>query len=385
VTISYQVNKQKVFFPNLDAIRFFAFALVFLQHGFGNILNFYDIKNLYINRITTFLLLGGGLGVSVFFVLSGFLITYLILTEIETRGKLDVKAFYIRRTLRIWPLYFCVVLFAFYLYPYIKSLIHIESDLCSRAIYYLLFLANFEVIHINKVCPGHDSMVENIVWSVAIEEQFYLVWPLFFLLLSKKYYKYIFLSVIAISLVFRFFNLNDGPVLYFHTLSVCADLAIGGLGAYLAFYSKPFKNFFEELKPLTIFTIYVLGFMYCIFGVNLGVITQVFGRLVMTLFFAFIILEQCFNKSSSYKFGRLKLISKAGKYTYGYYLLHTIGILIVNNLFRLYGINLLSPSIILVKGFMALLITFIISYFSYQYFESYFIKMKTKFSFITKD
>ncbi len=103
-----------------------------------------------------------GIGVSVFFVLSGFLITYIILTEIETTGSFSLKDFYIRRTLRIWPLYFAVVIFSFLLYPYLKSLIGMSTNLCSRPAFYFTFLSNFDTIHIKNYCPGSDALMQNI-------------------------------------------------------------------------------------------------------------------------------------------------------------------------------------------------------------------------------
>jgi peptidoglycan/LPS O-acetylase OafA/YrhL len=376
-------KKSSVFFPNLDGLRFIAFAFVFLQHGFGNIFTSFKLDNLFLQNLINFLFINGGTGVSIFFVLSGFLITFLILTEINTNGKLDLKSFYIRRTLRIWPLYFCVVIFAFEIYPFLKSLIGIYSNLCSQSIYYYFFLSNFDSININHFCPGQDAMIEGITWSVAIEEQFYLIWPLFFLFIPKNYLVYIFYSIITLSLCFRILHSEDNAILYFHTLSVCGDLAVGGLGAYYIINGKAFRKFFESLHPKLILIGYCLGLTFCIFGGELNL--WVFTRLLTSLFFLFIILEQNFNNKSTYKLSRLTVFSKAGKYTYGYYLLHPIAILIINNIYRIAGVNNYTVIDTLINGGLALIITFFISYISYHYFEAYFIKMKSRYSYIRKD
>src|SRR6516225_9567914 len=92
----------KVFFPNLDGLRFIAFFMVFLQHGFAQPIDKLGAALGLPTTLTRWPHDTGGLGVSFFFVLSGFLITYLILTEVKSTGRLDVIAFYIRRTLRIW-------------------------------------------------------------------------------------------------------------------------------------------------------------------------------------------------------------------------------------------------------------------------------------------
>ena len=192
-----------------------------------------------------------------------------------------------------------------------------------------------------------------------------------------------FYSIIALSLIFRALNSDDNAVLYFHTLSVCADLAVGGLGAYYVINSKSFRDFFKNLHPKLLLLIYFVGLTFCIYGSQLKF--GVFNRLLSTLFFLFVILEQNFNTTSPYKLSKLKLISKAGKYTYGYYLLHPIAILIVYNIYRIAGISKDAVSSKVIGGCLSLIITLIISYISYHYFEAYFIKIKSKFSYISKD
>src|SRR6476660_5257777 len=108
------MKEAKVFFPNLDGLRFFAFFLVYLQHAFGDLLAEIGQPGFWLGRLQTNVSGAGGIGVSFFFVLSGFLITYLILREIQLYGFLDVRAFYIRRSLRIWPLYYAVIIFGFF-------------------------------------------------------------------------------------------------------------------------------------------------------------------------------------------------------------------------------------------------------------------------------
>lgn len=99
---------QRFYLPELDVLRFFAFLAVFLQHAFQHTPAFYypgthpDARG----ALVAILAWSGGYGVDLFFVLSAFLITQLLLREQEVTGTLDVERFYIRRILRIWPLYF---------------------------------------------------------------------------------------------------------------------------------------------------------------------------------------------------------------------------------------------------------------------------------------
>ncbi len=247
--------KDKVFFPNLDGLRFFAFLLVFLQHGFGNARNLsgIDPSSLILRPF-----IAGEAGVSFFFVLSGFLITYLILREISINGRVDIYAFYIRRALRIFPLYFLIVIWGTIVYSQLKTLFGFPGYVeFGNPLLYFLFLGNFDVININhNGIPG--AMSTNITWSVAIEEQFYLVWVTLFYGLKYRFYKYLFPSIVLGSLFFRFWFREDGAITYFHTFSVISDMAIGGGCAYLAINRQGFTDFFRNLNRNWIFVFYSL-------------------------------------------------------------------------------------------------------------------------------
>ncbi|HET9503954.1 MAG TPA: acyltransferase family protein [Hymenobacter sp.] len=101
----------RVFFPNLDGLRFLAFFAVFLFHSLYTPDAGIAASSLY--QVPYQLTRVGDLGVNFFFVLSGFLITYLLLSEKQLMGRVAIGAFYMRRILRIWPLYFVVVFIGF--------------------------------------------------------------------------------------------------------------------------------------------------------------------------------------------------------------------------------------------------------------------------------
>ena len=106
----------KVYFNNLDALRFLAFLSVFVSHV--ALFLGYESNNHSFNFIKKVFLVHGDLGVNFFFVLSGFLITFLLLTEKDNSKNISLPHFYLRRILRIWPLYFLTLFLGFFvIYP----------------------------------------------------------------------------------------------------------------------------------------------------------------------------------------------------------------------------------------------------------------------------
>jgi len=164
------VKKLRPFYrPELDVLRFFAFLGVFLFHV-NHPLGFYVQHEIprAIALVATSLIEGGVFGVDLFFVLSAYLITELLFREKDACGSLDVKGFYIRRILRIWPLYFFIIGLA--LIPVFNPN-HVFT--WQHAAAYLLLMGNWSVIAWGW--PLHSII--GPLWTVSIEEQFYLLWP----------------------------------------------------------------------------------------------------------------------------------------------------------------------------------------------------------------
>ena len=375
------MSNDKLYFKNLDSIRFIAAFMVFLQHARPPNQNLI-IKNSFWERLF-YTISNGETGVSIFFVLSGFLITYILINEYELNLKISIKNFYIRRLLRIWPLYFLVVTFSFLIYPFIKSLFGINNPTGSNFLYHFIFLSNFDVINIQKYCYGSDAISQNITWSVSIEEQFYLFWPLIFVFLPKRLWFYSILFVIIGSIFFRIINNNDSIVLYFHTFSVLLDLGIGGLMALLIKSNKKIRSFFENCSTKTHFTLFVFSFCLVflsdtLFSFNYG---NAISRIFISFSFALIISSQAITKKESkLNLNNISFANKWGKYTYGIYLIHPIAIMIIDILVRVIHfpktnfINLFSI------GIISFIFTLFLSKISFKYYESRFLSLKDKFT-----
>ncbi len=165
-----RIDGRRFYHPELDILRFFAFFLVFLHHSLPHDPTFwtrYGVPEVLAKIISGTGALGA-FGVDVFFALSAYLITELLLREKALIGDLDLKSFYVRRILRIWPLYFFFLAFA----GVLTVLLPGQHIGWSAAGAFLLLGGNWWI-----VLRGFPSSVIFPLWSVSIEEQFYLMWP----------------------------------------------------------------------------------------------------------------------------------------------------------------------------------------------------------------
>lgn len=380
--------KAKIFFPNLDGLRFFSFLVVFLYHGHLSIFSYLKDSQPRTYAVIEFLFQHGNLGVNFFFVLSGFLITYLLIKEKEFTGTIHVPNFYVRRILRIWPLYYLCVFIGFVGFGLLKKYTGQPIAETANPWYYTLFAANFDIMHTWPDKP--DALLLSVLWSVAVEEQFYLTWPVILKFVPLRFYRFVFPTIIVMSLVFRGFHTGDNDhefaIRYFHTLSVIGDMALGGLFAYLVSYENRFRSFVINLRRPQIVLLYMVTlvvtlYKHVLFPPGPAI---VFERLVIAFLFGMIILEQNYSKNSLIKMSRLRIISRLGIYTYGLYCLHFLGLYFAikfMNALRLNGsLSWVAFSMIV----LALLLSVVISLLSYNFYEKWFLRWKDRFAFIVK-
>jgi peptidoglycan/LPS O-acetylase OafA/YrhL len=152
------------YFKSLDSLRALASMIVVIGH-----IELFKKNNSIPNIVD--MVPSGHLGVILFFVLSGFLITYLIVKELESKS-FSFKKFYLRRILRIWPLYYLIL---------IISYISFEPSISIRGL--LLSLSIFPNVA-NAIGEGWQTSPQ--IWSIGVEEQFYLVWPFIIYLVPQK-------------------------------------------------------------------------------------------------------------------------------------------------------------------------------------------------------
>lgn len=362
-----------MYFPNLNGLRFIAAFLVLIHHA-EQFKSLYNIENYWIT--SPFIEIIGKLGVILFFVLSGFLITYLLLAEENSLERISVKKFYMRRILRIWPLYFFVVMLAFFVLPHIEIFTlpnfgrdAIYSNLAWKLILYVIFLPNL-VIPLWGVVPYASH-----TWSIGTEEQFYLVWPV--LLNSiKKHRMLLMVGIIGFYLTVKFFLLTSfGNLIPYNTEikeiwhSFPIDcMAIGGLYSILLFQKSKYLKYIIR-TDLFYLSICLIGLLM-IKGVYIPYIHYEF----YSVFFGLIIINFAVNDRIKISLENT-ILNYLGNISYGLYMYHPIGIILTLYITQSLDIHtnwLIYP--------LSLIFTIIMAGLSYKYLESYFLKFKIRFS-----
>jgi peptidoglycan/LPS O-acetylase OafA/YrhL len=360
--------KRQIYFQNFDGLRFFAALLVIFAHYVTVFSSRDNTMGKWTKIILTLDGAGADTGVNFFFVLSGFLITYLIFTESDTVDTPYIKKFYIRRVLRIWPLYFLTVVVGLLAFPLLDKIPHYVEAADWRM--YALFLPNIDQIYFWNN-PPHPNLLLGVHWSVGVEEQFYLIWPWLLLFFRRNFLLVTFLVWIS---AFTYQYIAHLPT---HTFSSFQDLSIGGILAYFCINKKELiESYLLKLNKSVIIFSYLAGILVIVSRYQLTKqfpSYQEWYRPVHDLIFCWIILDQGFNPKSVFQCSRLPWVSYLGKVSYGLYLLHPLAILLVQ-VFLLEHLNnlLILPAIFF--------LTLLLSSLSYEYFESYFLRLKIRYS-----
>tara|TARA_B110000858_G_scaffold53813_1_gene62537 strand:- start:181 stop:2232 length:2052 start_codon:yes stop_codon:yes gene_type:complete len=265
---------------------------------------------------------GGFVGVDIFFVISGYLITTIIIKDLDN-NTFSFKKFYERRARRIFPALIFVILIS----SIISFIFLTRSELASyfkSVVATLLFFSN---LYFYKTTPyfRSESDLEPLLhtWSLSIEEQFYIIFPITLLLFHKFFKRYIFLMLIfgfATSLfICQFLALKTGGTLNFYfTFSRAWELALGAICAYMIIY----KNLSFSILIKNLFSIAgIVLIVFSIFFFNRQTVFPSFYTLVPTIGTALIILfaskETLVNKILSIKF-----FVSIGLISYSLYLWH---------------------------------------------------------------
>jgi peptidoglycan/LPS O-acetylase OafA/YrhL len=350
------------YYKNLDGIRAIAALMVMVFHFFRGIEPVTTTLSI-LTKVSVF----GQTGVTLFFVLSGFLITRILMATKETQGFF--KNFYVRRTLRIFPLYYFFLLLTYYILPHFFNT---ESPSLNQQVYYFTYLQNFATtFKWDAIGPGH-------FWSLAVEEHFYLFWPFIVYLFSNKNLTKIILGIVVGAMLLRALMLSEGYEVFYFTFTRFDSLAIGALLALLEvrgfFKESNSKKFMTLLAGLFIPTV----FMWTYFTGAGNNYIQIFKFFFLSsIYFSIIGLLLCIKENHPVnKVLRTDFFSYTGKISYGLYVYHPLAYSICGRYF--------NTENIVFDFIIGLIMTYLISAISFHFFESAFLKLKKYFDYNRK-
>lgn len=383
------MTTQKEYFGSLDTLRFAAFLCVFVSHMF--VFTGFAFQSTFMKEITQYLFTQGNLGVTFFFVLSGFLITYLLFKEKEKNAEVSVSKFYMRRILRIWPVYFTVVLIGFLILPIVST--YVPEDMAilfagtepSRIPWYIFFVANFDM-----VMHSSAAFFLAVLWSISVEEQFYAVWPWVVKKLNVKKMLALFAGLLVVSFIYRYIYVEHLEVLRYSTISFLSDLATGAFAAYLVRHVVGVKEYISKLPK---WVGYILALCLPLFftlhrwievnsfetGTMLAQIMYALVPQIMAIYFAGIIVYGCFSTGTFLHRKIRTSFEYLGRISYGLYCYHTLGILGINILISFGILQTQTLGGFLLSSLIALLCSILLAHTSYVYIEKPILRKKVLF------
>ena len=359
-TPAFHNYKKTRFFGSLNGLRFLCIFAVLWHHSPA-----FDALEAPIQLLTR-----GFTGVDFFFVLSGYLITTLLLREEERNGRFSITGFYWRRILRILPVYYLVVTLCAIYWVLVKG----QAEYAPLVPYYYLFLSNILVGDIPLLAP---------TWSLSVEEQYYLIWPALLLLLPVSWRirmgvltLLILLCVLSASGALAGLNMRpiktDVAIWSFPTNSYTAIL-LGSLAAVLLHLPAGFAVLYRIFGHRWASLVALIGVVVALQATPARLIgwPNLFLHAVMTCFIISIVIREDHVLSRALSF---RPVARIGEISYGLYLYHLIGLHFANEAVGLIDVGGTSQS--WVATLLFVMFSVIISEISFRTYEAYFLSLK---------
>lgn len=371
------IDLRSFYHPELDVLRFFAFFAVFFHHGLPGNAAFYIDAGLT-STATEWLLAtkrAGAFGVDLFFALSAFLITEILRREYVRRGKFSLSNFYIRRALRIWPLYFVFLAAAVFVIP---AILPEDRFGPMYAISFALFFGNWIC-----VTSGLPFSVASPLWSISVEEQFYLGWPLLLRVFGMNLIKQLAIGMLALAIAVRVLLAAlgvEGAGVWCNTLARLDPIALGALLAFVLRGRIP--NIKIGLR-LLLCGLAIASWLLVARYLSKDGPTSIISYTVSALASLSLLVAFLTTNSRLLYLPAFKWLVYLGRISYGLYVFHLFALTLMA---KLLFIPLLQIPLNFERRLLfAFLLTVILAAVSYRWLEQPFLRLKKRFSYKASD
>jgi peptidoglycan/LPS O-acetylase OafA/YrhL len=364
------VRAGRFYQPELDVLRFFAFFGVFVFHAAPRTLAFYDSAGAprWLSNLLISIFGAGAYGVDLFFALSAYLITSLLLRERAAAGTLDLRHFYLRRILRIWPLYLSFVAFA-----------ALAAMLLPGQTLPLRYVAGYALLAGNwiYVFYGLPASFAIPLWTVSIEEQFYLAWPLVLRKATAHTIAAAALGILLVANVWRIWLAASGApsqAMEYNTFTRLDPIALGVL---IALFGNKLPTFSRRQRIALLSTGVATWIATYAFSVASDPSPLSTWRLAaghtLTAFASAAILLAVLG--SQHGFLRDRRLLYLGKISYGLYVVHEFAHLCASRL-----LPASTSGAVMAQSVVGLAFTILLAAASYRWLESPFLRLKERFA-----
>jgi len=317
----------------------------------------------------------GWLGVDLFFVLSGYLISTILLNSINQPGFL--KNFFIRRILRIFPVYYLVLVLSIFVLPLIVNNLHFYIE---NQLWFWLYLQNW--LYVFKI-PDNGFLLH--FWSLAVEEQFYLLWPFIMLLVRSPKKLFILVSIFLVSImtirIILWLNQIEG-LKYFslYTFTRVDGICIGCLLALTMHINS------DWLKKYTAHIVFLLALInFTFFFLNKAnrftfPFFPFIGYTTFAILFALLLYEIIIGRTKLLNnFFSIKVLRFFGRISYGFYIFHWPVYILLSPLTERFLIKTFQINSNILISLILTLLALFVSCISFYFFEKRFLNLKRYF------
>ncbi|HEY1527818.1 MAG TPA: acyltransferase [Candidatus Angelobacter sp.] len=364
------VRAERFYRPELDALRFFAFLGVFIFHAAPRTMDFYNaagypqwLSNLLIPTFGA-----GAYGVDLFFALSAYLITSLLLRERSATGALDLRGFYVRRILRIWPLYLGFVAFA-----------AIAAKVLPWQYLPMRYVVGYSLLAGNWIYAfyGLPASFATPLWTVSIEEQFYLAWPLALRKASVRTMAAMAVGLLVVANAWRvWLAISAAPVerIEYNTFTRLDPIAFGIL---IALFGHKLPRWSRTIRMALLCGGIATWIAVYAFTVTSDHLTHTTWKMALghpfTALASVAVLLAVLG--SQHLFLCSKTLLYLGKISYGLYVLHEFA-----HYCAMRMVPASTPLMVFAQSILGLALTVALAAASYRWLESPFLRLKERFA-----